>query len=156
MNLPDAENSSCMKCHYNMYTEGDAFKHDWHASSKGAGLECFECHAEGMHKNKESAFAKFEDGNPCLKCHDDVFPANPPFMPEQFKTVAYVDAMHIMCIDCHRDALEQDSALKARNPKIALCQNCHPDVEPQKEPQLFTKSKRNKWVVIPGKVELKK
>ncbi len=151
MNVPGDESTGCWECHYYMYTEGDAFNHDWHASPDGASLNCYECHKEGMHKSACSAEQKVAD---CRPCHEDIIPPYAYFKIENYVTPSYVDALHNMCINCHRERLAIDSSLKARKPELALCITCHPEgQETDYEKSMFLKQQKKKWVVLPGKMD---
>ncbi len=147
MNNPDDENSTCEQCHSMMYTPGDAFRHDWHASSDGGNLKCFDCHEEGMYKSSANAKG-------CESCHDNMIAEGSTIKVEQYKTLSYVDAMHKLCIDCHEQELANRPDLKASKPGLATCQNCHPDAQPHKYvKKLFEKKQANRWVVIPSRMK---
>lgn len=151
MNLPNDKSSGCFECHTYMYTEGDAFNHDWHSSQGGANLKCFDCHETGKHKSAESAKKKVDD---CRPCHKDVIPPYAYFKIENYKTASYTDAMHIMCITCHEERLSIDTLLQQNKPNLALCITCHPKGETMEiEKERFAKQKDKKWVVIPGRMK---
>lgn len=148
MNKPDDKNTECYECHYNMYTPGNAFKHDWHASADGGNLNCFDCHTKNKYKTAETA-------KECIDCHEDLVPEGSPIVPDDYTTVSYVDAMHQMCTDCHKRSIEEDLELAARKPDLAKCETCHPDVQERRrrEKKLFKQRRRNKWVVLPGRIK---
>jgi hypothetical protein len=149
MNKPEDENTECYECHFNMYHPGDAFRHDWHASEDGARLNCFECHEQDKFKTAETAKG-------CENCHDDLYPANITIEVDDYNADAYVDAMHTMCIGCHESKLAADSALAARKPQLAKCTTCHPaGTEFEFEERIFSRVERNKWVVVPAKLDIK-
>lgn len=146
MNSPGDQNTSCYECHYNMYTAGDAFKHDWHASSDGADLKCFDCHATGEFKSAQTAAG-------CETCHLDLFPVNTGVKVEKYTTPSYVDAMHMMCIDCHTKSMKDSVGLAMRKPDLDKCSTCHPKgVEHKYTKKLFEERGPNKWVVLPTKI----
>ncbi len=112
LNLPGDRNSECAYCHSDMYLTSDAFRHDWHASSSGAKIECLVCHRKGMPKNAESVAQDIKD---CSHCHLDLFPENAPFRVTQFKARGYVEAMHALCLNCHKKKVKESeqTALKS-------------------------------------------
>ncbi len=113
MNFPLDQDTGCHQCHRDMYQPSDAFKHDWHASSSGAGLGCTECHAQGEVRNADSA-------QECSECHTDLFPASSPIKVEHYQAVGYVSAMHQLCIGCHAELAQQ-----MEMPEVARCTACH-------------------------------
>jgi len=151
LNKPDDKATGCYECHSDMYLQGDAFRHNWHASSTGANLNCFECHTKNESKGKNFRMFGTPATEICQKCHKDMIPYDSPMkILKTYKTVSYTDAMHFSCIKCHQQRLASDTALKARKPALAECSNCHKTTEPYKaDNRLFEKANRNKWVVVP-------
>lgn len=113
MNLPMDSESGCSDCHRNMFEPADAFKHDWHSSPNGADLACDKCHAEGVHRTAESAVK-------CQECHKDLYPEGVTIEVSSYMAPGYVDAMHGLCIGCHR---AEDA--KSDTVKLGLCKTCH-------------------------------
>ena len=97
MNLPRDRNSDCAQCHSDMYLATDAFRHDWHSSSAGGRLPCWECHQEG--KPRSAATAK-----PCDSCHKDLVPPGALIRVKQYHAEGYAQVMHQLCIGCHADS----------------------------------------------------
>lgn len=151
MNKPDDKATGCYECHTDMYLKGDAFRHNWHSSSRGANLNCFQCHNKQESKGKNFRNFNSSATEICLKCHSNIIPEDSPTkILKTYKTLSYTDALHFSCIKCHQEKLESDTALKARKPNLAECSNCHKTTEPYlKEKKLFEKGGKNKWVVIP-------
>ena len=113
MNLPRDKNSGCYECHRDMYLPVDAFRHDWHASPAGGRLACVQCHEQG--KPRIAATAKRCDG-----CHKDLVPAGATIQVKQYNAVGYVQAMHELCIGCHKQLAAQEG-----KPDFARCATCH-------------------------------
>ncbi|HTQ57093.1 MAG TPA: Ni/Fe-hydrogenase cytochrome b subunit [Bryobacteraceae bacterium] len=116
LNLPRDQASGCYQCHRQMYTISDAFGHDWHAAPDGGKLSCGECHPRGQ--ARAAATAK-----PCAKCHRDLVPASAIYKVASYDARGYVDAMHQLCVGCHRQ-----EAPKRGKPDMARCAWCHKDV----------------------------
>lgn len=114
-NLPRDKNSGCYSCHSDMYRPTDAFKHEWHSSPTGAGLKCLDCHEKGVVRSKDSA-------KKCDACHSDLIPENVVIKVNQWLVPGYADAMHDLCIGCHRD-----EAIMVNRPELPLCVTCHKD-----------------------------
>ncbi|MBD3402563.1 Ni/Fe-hydrogenase cytochrome b subunit [candidate division GN15 bacterium] len=123
MNMPMDFASGCFNCHSQMYQAVDAFKHDWHASPSGGNVACNECHAEG--ENRTAASAKS-----CESCHTDLIPAGATIEIESYMAPAYTDAMHDMCIGCHREVNQQRAELPEQK-DLALCGTCHTTAGPE-------------------------
>jgi hypothetical protein len=102
-----------------MYTQSDAFGHDWHSSPSGANLACTECHALGAEKRSDSAKS-------CGACHTDLYDgvalASAGAASQQtYLARSYVDAMHVQCIECHRRIAVDEQAKQF----LIECSTCH-------------------------------
>jgi len=115
MNLPRDKGSACARCHRDMYLPSDAFRHDWHASPTGARIACYQCHAEGEARTAATAAS-------CDKCHKDLVPIGALIAVKNYRAVAYTEAMHRMCIDCH-----VKKAQEKNKPEMTRCDWCHKD-----------------------------
>jgi hypothetical protein len=125
MNLPLDKESGCHACHRNMYLPADAFRHDWHALPDGGNIACNECHAGGGPRLAATA-------KQCDACHKDLIPAGAPIEVDEYIAPSYTDAMHGICIDCHRQ-----SDLRAEESKnLARCPTCHNPPRPELPPEL--------------------
>ncbi|NQU04598.1 MAG: cytochrome c3 family protein, partial [Calditrichaeota bacterium] len=113
MSLPRDENSGCYACHADMYSLTDAMKHDWHSSPDGANLSCRDCHTKEGYKSADNAKS-------CDVCHADLIPAGAIIKVEQYDAISYTDAMHTLCVDCHRKEAEE-----VNRPALPLCATCH-------------------------------
>lgn len=142
MNMPQDKNSGCFHCHRQMYVAADAFRHDWHGSPSGANVACSECHADNM--NRTAASAK-----KCESCHTDLVVPGATVTVEQYLAPAYTDAMHTMCIGCHREV----AAKKPEKEAIVLCATCHSSAGPEYlRADVLERLKRTEFnhVVLPG------
>jgi Ni/Fe-hydrogenase subunit HybB-like protein len=114
MNMPLDKQSGCYECHSNMFRTADAFNHQWHETSVRANLTCLDCHPAGAEKTKETA-------KRCDNCHKDLVPQNSRIKIETYIAPSYVDAMHILCVDCHRAKSQELTDKK----DLPLCKTCH-------------------------------
>lgn len=151
LNKPDDRATACYECHYNMFKESDAFNHDWHASATGANLKCNECHEKGRSKGSEFILGSNSAVAICKDCHKDMIPMfSKTKKMKTYIAPSYTEAMHGLCINCHKEKLESEEWLTIEKPDLAKCSNCHNDntitVETKR---LFTEKKVNKWVVVP-------
>jgi Ni/Fe-hydrogenase subunit HybB-like protein len=119
MNMPMDKQSGCYNCHRHMYESSDAFRHDWHASPTGANLKCYDCHKKGMDKTAKSAKA-------CKDCHNDLFVKGSTIKINSYMAVSYTDAMHGLCLDCHRNRALQFTEKK----NLDVCSVCHKSISP--------------------------
>ena len=113
MNLPRDRNSGCYACHADMYGSSDAFRHNWHASPDGGKLKCRDCHPTGVPKTGDGAVK-------CEVCHKDLFPSGATIRVEDYQAVSYVEAMHGLCVDCHKQ-----KAPELDKPDMPRCATCH-------------------------------
>lgn len=117
MNLPRDKNSSCYPCHSDMYLPSDAFRHDWHAAPDGGNLTCNQCHPRLLTKTARTA-------EKCDTCHKDLIPQGATIEIKTYDARGYVDAMHKMCIDCHKKKAES-----VQKPDLARCATCHQGIK---------------------------
>jgi hypothetical protein len=120
MNIPMDRQSGCFRCHKFMYHPADAFGHDWHHSSNGGKIACQQCHEAGREKSAESA-------KKCDQCHKDLIPAGSKIKFEQNMAPSYVDAMHLLCVNCHR----QKARTIEGKENLAKCARCHESIPPE-------------------------
>ena len=119
MNEPLDKQSGCYECHSSMFKTTDAFDHEWHSTDKRANLNCYDCHTPGVEKTKDSA-------KDCKQCHNDLIPANSLIKINSYVAPSYVDAMHILCVDCHKLKAQELTDKK----DLPLCKTCHESVLP--------------------------
>ena len=120
MNMPMDNQTGCWECHKSMYTATAAFDHEWHSSPSGGKISCAICHVSGQERGKESA-------KQCQDCHVDLVVEGNRVTVDAYVAPSYVDAMHRLCVTCHTERAQQDTARQA----MALCPACHvaPPVE---------------------------
>lgn len=140
LTLPGEEATACSECHRSR-VEGrrtDIFDHDRHAEhltrQYGGNMGCLSCHplgAANVERVRENVVA-------CVDCHSphgrhDDAPAAPPMAPEGYPTKmgdgaeqglarSYVEALHGLCIGCHREEITDARTRDERT----RCLNCHP------------------------------
>jgi len=120
MNMPLDRQSGCWQCHRYMYSPSDAFKHDWHSDPDGAALACDRCHPKGQRKEAATAAT-------CDRCHLDLIPAGAAIKVDNYIAPSYTDAMHILCVECHK----KKAAELADKKELARCPACHDDTAPR-------------------------
>jgi len=119
MNQPADKNSGCYTCHSQMYVAADAFGHDWHGDPAGGNIRCGDCHTAGENRTALSA-------KKCDACHKDLVPTGAAIKIEQYMAGPYVDAMHDLCVGCHRKRVEETGA----RAEVATCVACHTGLAP--------------------------
>jgi Ni/Fe-hydrogenase subunit HybB-like protein len=119
MNTPLDQESGCWECHKSMYTSTAAFDHDWHASPAGANIACDFCHTPGEERQKATAKV-------CSDCHTDLLPDGTKIEIHDYDAPSYVDAMHGLCVDCHKERAAADTARAS----LGLCPACHAGPQP--------------------------
>lgn len=110
LNLPQDEATACWQCHQDYLQAVNIFDHARHQQILGGNAACRECH---IREHTRRSVVE------CQQCHETMSPkdgeaAFSPLAP------AYLDAMHGLCQDCHK---QQASA--RNQPELALCKTCH-------------------------------
>jgi Zn finger protein HypA/HybF involved in hydrogenase expression len=78
-------------------------------------MACYQCHAEGQARTAATAVT-------CDKCHKNLVPNGALIGVKHYRAVAYTEAMHRMCIDCH-----VKKAQEKNKPEMTRCNWCHKD-----------------------------
>ena len=121
--------TSCALCHREMYTSTSIFDHKLHVERLGTGQGCASCHVD-------NAVAKdVNHTKPCLDCHTRMLPQNavirPKNPPRLGPAVAYVSALHGLCIKCHE---ERAADPRVNKPALGQCTTCHTGKLPAFDP----------------------
>jgi Ni/Fe-hydrogenase subunit HybB-like protein len=120
MNMPLDKNSGCWECHEYMYSKSSVFNHDWHSSGTGVNISCEQCHPQDRQRSASTA-------KQCNECHSDLVAPGSNINFKQNMTVSYTDAMHNLCVDCHK----QKAIELADKPNLAECATCHKLTPPE-------------------------
>jgi hypothetical protein len=121
----------CTRCHQDMYRVTDLFGHAAHVDATDGRAGCAGCHPAGSGKTRQASRA-------CDDCHPPV-PAGTTRVVVGMdlpRGVApgYRDAMHGLCIPCHREADAEAASSSADRielhtgtppANLALCSTCH-------------------------------
>jgi Ni/Fe-hydrogenase subunit HybB-like protein len=123
--MPFDQNTSCCECHRDMYLTTDTFSHSAHIARLNGNSGCYQCHMNGAQaKTRETAKA-------CDSCHEDMSPTGAIIRPPKGKVngqaVGYMDAMHGLCITCHKQKLAEEPQNYSKG--FADCANCHRDID---------------------------
>jgi hypothetical protein len=116
LHLPGDVGTPCSECHRSSFGPTEIFDHSSHVSELDGNRSCARCHeAEGPDKLLAT--------KSCGSCHAEEYPmmaANP--VVQRFKSgraAGYKDALHGMCIPCHREKAE------GNRPDLVRCGTCH-------------------------------
>ncbi len=121
LHSPTDKTMQCWKCHSLMHNSSSIFDHSLHEKALGGNTACDKCHKQGVPKTRESA-------KPCAECHaanmnmDAELDNNGRF---DFHAMSYENAMHTLCVGCHKSRAEQ-----VGRPALGNCNTCHPNIEP--------------------------
>lgn len=123
--LPFDQNTPCYRCHRDMYLETDIFDHNTHIRRLGGNSSCGRCHAS-------PAFAKSRaSAKPCGDCHQDTAVAGALIQPPQDGirgyAPGYMNAMHGLCITCHKQKVDREPDRFRR--AFAECGTCHRGID---------------------------
>ena len=120
LDLPLDLSTSCHECHRDMYESTWLFDHSSHVAKLGGNGSCSDCHRD----NEE--VKSFETATACAECHEEPAASEPIVASPGARWPAapsYVDAMHGLCIACHRTQVEQ--APEAHPAMLDRCDQCH-------------------------------
>jgi len=114
LDLPNDNASACWKCHQDMNRQISIFKHSFHQEKLKGKYSCTECHKSNQAKN-------LENSKKCEDCHkedmNNICNTDKGF---SFMALSYKDAMHKLCISCHKKEEE-----RLTNIKLSECKHCH-------------------------------
>jgi Ni/Fe-hydrogenase subunit HybB-like protein len=131
LNLPFDKQTSCAKCHRDTYLTTDIFDHASHVDKLGGNAGCALCHqGPGRAKSRDSSKA-------CAKCHADMTvkgsTVKKPERGMRGYAAGYTDAMHGLCINCHRrEKQENPDRVGAGFDRCATCHRGPGIVSPQR------------------------
>ncbi len=119
-NVPLDIGTPCTSCHQDMYKATDTFNHQQHVLAEGGDRSCQVCHQEpSLAKTRDTAKA-------CDECHRPVSPTISLVKNSGNWTSGvapgYREAMHDLCIDCHKNHEQQH---KVAAPYLSECRACH-------------------------------
>jgi Ni/Fe-hydrogenase subunit HybB-like protein len=121
--LPFDQNTPCYKCHRDMYLETDLFNHYTHIAQLEGNSGCSQCHTD------DSKTKTRETARPCKECHQSMALAGsvvPLEKETKGKAPGYMEAMHGLCVTCHKRRLAENPQKYPRG--FADCTVCHRDI----------------------------
>jgi Ni/Fe-hydrogenase subunit HybB-like protein len=128
MNKPLDSATGCSECHRDQYLTVDLFDHRIHENHTGGNTGCTKCH-----RGAESPRTRANTPR-CTSCHANMRPENTRVQVADAsmrdRPSGYMQAMHCLCIDCHR---ERKPTLPVERQGIDQCAGCHGDLPPTSE-----------------------
>ena len=119
LHLPGDVGTPCSECHRSTFRQTETFDHSRHVARLDGNRSCGRCH-------EEEGAEKLLKAKACEGCHAKETPmmaANPVVKTfKSGKAAGYRDAMHGMCIPCHR---EKAGDPEVNRPDLARCGACH-------------------------------
>jgi Ni/Fe-hydrogenase subunit HybB-like protein len=122
MTGPLEEATSCGRCHSDMHEGRSIFDHDVHQAKLGGNEGCIDCHTDTtLPKVKANTTS-------CESCHPDMRRDSPLVKIGDRKgrdrdvAPGYTEAMHGLCITCHKDLVDSGAVANAA---FAQCVGCH-------------------------------
>jgi Ni/Fe-hydrogenase subunit HybB-like protein len=116
---PNDQATACSKCHQDYYQPVSIFNHIQHQQALGNNASCKECHPQEHSRYNTTA---------CQQCHEDMLSRSREPISNPALASGYLDAMHIMCRDCH----QKEAGLRNK-PGLDECITCH-GIMPEEEP----------------------
>ena len=124
-NLPLDRNSTCISCHRDMYLPHDIFVHQNHVDKLGGNDGCIRCHTDPAQPRLRA------NTTACKDCHQNMLVAGSRVPIPKDGSIGfasgYMDAMHELCIGCHKQVLAENPD-KTRS-DFAQCATCHTNIE---------------------------
>ena len=119
LSKPNDPDTACRYCHTDMFQPRSIFDHTFHTKQLGDKESCEKCHTDS---NKPRWITNAKD---CIDCHEEDMGMTVPEKGKRFNhmAVSYKDAMHKMCIECHRNMKLSEEKLVA----MEECTLCHGD-----------------------------
>ena len=127
MNKPLDSATSCFECHLDQYLAVDLFDHPGHARAAGENSGCVLCHPNANTPRVRSKTPSCESCHPNMRMADTMVQTTDPNLRET--PSGYMDAMHGLCITCHR---ERKASLEVTREDFDECAFCHgnlPDLQ---------------------------
>ena len=123
MNRPLDSATSCFECHRDEYLAVDLFDHQIHEIHTGGNHGCIRCHpGAGSPRTRANT-------PECTSCHPNMRPGNTRVQVadagKRDRPSGYMQAMHGLCIECHR---ERKATLPVERQGIDQCAGCHGDL----------------------------
>jgi len=122
LDMPDDHATACWNCHQDMNVPTSIFDHHGHQDLYGGKKSCAHCHDLSKPKGAGNATS-------CIDCHEEGAESPMPGMADYRRTgfsymaPGYKDAMHGVCLTCHR----RQGADDMKNPEgLGNCGLCHP------------------------------
>jgi Ni/Fe-hydrogenase subunit HybB-like protein len=114
LDLPGDKCSPCWKCHSDMVQGKSIFNHAHHVNKLEENRSCEQCHDMNLPKGKENSKS-------CRECHEEDMGMKSA-EDKVFSPVAlsYSDAMHQMCIKCHKKVV-----IEQKKEGMDECAHCH-------------------------------
>ena len=117
LDRPGDRDTACNKCHEDQNLETPIFNHSFHVDKNGGNKACGKCHPDKNAPRWETT------ARPCQDCHTEDMRMAKSAAGQQFNHNApsYVNAMHGMCIECHRQMKLSHKTKRA----LEECGTCH-------------------------------
>ncbi len=120
MNKPLDNATTCSACHRDVFSQSSIFQHELHVRSVGGRDPCILCHTDTTKPRS------LENSVNCISCHTEMIQSE-ELVQIQSKdkpksAPGYVDAMHKLCVDCHKKAASEQTEL---GDNFSRCATCH-------------------------------
>lgn len=108
----------CSACHRDAYVPSDIFRHELHVDRIGGDESCIQCHTD------TSKPRGIDNAVDCDTCHTDWKSMDDPneSFGKRIMAPGYVDVMHTLCVNCHKEAVKNDPEL---GEDFSRCGTCH-------------------------------
>jgi len=120
-NLPLDRGTPCDVCHTRSGAAADTFDHASHTEALGGNASCARCHADGAAKTRAASTRCDDQACHARDIRKESVVRSRLALPEGVAP-GYVDAMHGLCVDCHR---QREAAQNAQQPYLSRCTTCH-------------------------------
>ncbi|OGL44478.1 MAG: hypothetical protein A2161_12290 [Candidatus Schekmanbacteria bacterium RBG_13_48_7] len=122
MNNPFESASRCSSCHSDMYLAADIFNHTYHMNKMGGNKGCTKCHTDLSRPKTYSNTVTCESCHMKMRVENSLI--NEKITEKNTVAPSYMDAMHKLCITCHK---KMQSERKNLGENFSRCPTCHDD-----------------------------
>jgi hypothetical protein len=134
LDKPDDLYTACHQCHRSMAQPTAIFNHTFHTAKLGGNKGCTQCHTDSSQPKWRT------NTKACSSCHEKNMRMAPMPEPKEgqprqyfnYMAPSYADAMHKLCIECHRTmdlSTQRSEPMEECNFCHAGAKKTHPNIE---------------------------
>jgi hypothetical protein len=107
-----------------MHLKKEIFDHRLHQQRLRGNSGCARCHSDPAAPKVRANTTPCRSCHPRMRARSTLVPLPPRTTPERTRAAGYMDALHGLCISCHRRELQRGAVT---DPNFSRCGQCHRD-----------------------------